>query len=711
MIDFGLIVCTDEYDRKDAYELHMKLESYKTAEYRQHVANCRSNEDFYFGRQWDREEIDKNKSEGNYTITINYIAKAIDFIAGGLTAQRPKVLAIPLAPEYSYQCALANKIYEWHYDKCDGLGQTMDWVHDAINHNISYKFVYANEYGEPETDLLSYEDVIVDPASRKPLFEDARTIFVRKIMSSEEACAKYGIEVGLKASPTKFFSSDYGAENYVRGTLPTDVDRVTSYYSNIEVGRVFSVDSKYVEIYEAYSKIKVKANGNVFNRIMMETLIGYEYIYREILPESITDYPIIPMYVKKGRNPYAIGLTEDLREPQKLANKVHGVMLKNSTTVGFPKTLIPKNLVPNNNFAKFKKDFNKPNAVLEYNPIGTDAAKGIVTIQGQPISDGIIYMYNSALSIMEFQTAPRQAMGFQNSNKDNAGADMQTTRDMSIDSLKKISRNLERATNQHAKMVLQYARGYMTEDKTIEISCGMEAIKRVKLNQRMKLRPSDEASVEQFRQAMLQSGKLPSEVDQMVAKAKDDDEYLDSIADFILNDSRKLNVVLRMVPDSYNSITQDNQYAVMKDLASMGAAIPPEILIDNSSLSNKEEVKIQISTVTKLQSEIKAMMDNQAKMQQALDTKDKELLKAQQDIAQIDHEAKLHKIEIDERAKVKVNVQSHRASLESNKKDFNISADKILFALEQLFKQAKEGNMESGPEVTTNLLDIINGGE
>lgn len=720
-IETGLIVCTNEYDRKDAYDLHMILESYKTPEYLNHQISCRQNENFSFGKQWDADEITENKAQGNYTIVINMVTKSLDFLAGTLTAQRPKMLAVPVSPECSYQSNLALKIYDWHYEKNHELRQTSQWVHDALNHNISYKHVYADESGEPCTEILSYEDVIIDPASRDYLFKDARRIFIRKVMSAEEACAKYGIQVQLSASPTKFFNNDYGSENYVKGSVAvaaTDtaaaIERKTNYYSTVEVGQVFSSNGYFVEIYESLAKYKVKVNGKIKDRIVMESLIGYEYVYREVLPESITDYGLIPLTVRKGRNPYGIGITEMIKEPQKFLNKINGVMLKNATTVGFPKTLIPRNMIPNNNFKKFKEDFNRPNAVLEYNPIGNDAASQIKTIQGQPVSDAIIQMYNSALTLMEFNTAPKESMGFQNSTK-NAVGDPALQKDMAIDSMKMISRNLEDSTNQHARVVLQYAKAYTPKDKIVEISCGMNALERVQLNRKMKLDPKNEESVKAFIDAGKQAGKHITEIEDMIAKAKDDDGYLDSIANFIVNDSSELNVVLKMVSDSFNSSQQNSEYGVLRDLVSLGATIPPEMLLENSSVSNKEEIKSKISAVTKLQSEFVQMNEQLAQFQAEIKKKDDEILQLKQNVILTEHEAKMQKIETDERAKVKNNVTSHRAALGAEKMHFNTQAEKILFTLEKLLEDVEDdvkdenASPDKKANIKNNIMKLISG--
>ena len=120
MMETGLIICNRETNRRDAYDLHSILNEYKCPEWMEHQKSCKLNEDFYNGKQWDDEEIKENRARGNYVVTINMIQRQLDFLAGQLTARKPVMIAKPVSKEYTYQCNLAQKIYDWHYssNKC-----------------------------------------------------------------------------------------------------------------------------------------------------------------------------------------------------------------------------------------------------------------------------------------------------------------------------------------------------------------------------------------------------------------------------------------------------------------------------------------------------------------------------------------------------------------------------------------------------------------
>lgn len=708
-----LVICNMETQKLDARYLHEKLMSYQPTEYKTMLTNSALNQDFYYGRQWDKAELDENKARGNYTVTINMIQRAIDFVVGSLSSQKPKIKAIPVSPEYTYQCNLAMKIYDWHFEKMRGMRTVRDYIKDAVTDNIAFLFVSVDENGYPVTDLYNFEDVIVDPSSRKPMFEDARGFFIRKTVPTQEAMAKFGITELISAQPSKLYSAGFGAENQIKGTDLVD-DKVNQ-YGNIPVQRVFSSDGKFIELYEYYSKRKVPVviDGKEImqTRIVKETLIGYEYIYREVLPASITEYPLVPLYVRKGRNPYGVGIVETLREPQKFANKIHGVMLKNATTIGFPKTLIPKNLVPGNNFEKFKKSFNG-NTVMEYNPVGgADAAKSIVTIQGQPISDSIIQMYNSAIGLMEYNTAPKESMGYQSSTRDGstAGA-MSQSKDMILDSMRLLAGNIEDALNQHAKVVLQFTRAFMPEDAIIEITAGMEAIERVALNRKQKLDPSNEESVAQFIEAKKQSGLHPTAIDQIIQKAKDDDSYLDSIADFVVNDSSELKVILVVEPESLNSGKADSEFKTLTGLMQLGVQIPPDVLLKYAPIANKEEIAGSINIVKQLQSEVMSSQEQMKQMQTELQKKDQQLMEMQKQMQLNEHQVALDKIENDTRIKDREVIKDHRRDIKEITRGLSTKADKFVYAIDALIKEFKtNGADENEVETVRNtLLQIAN---
>jgi hypothetical protein len=179
MIDIhtnGVIKCDN---REDTFRMYQTIMGFQTTRYTEWIKECRTNEDFEFGKQWSDEERDRNAENGNFTITINLIEKAIDFMSGMLTARMPKMSATPIGTSNSYYANVAIKILDWIGEKSGGIDTIRQWVHDGLSHNISYQYVEALEDDTVRYTTYCYEDIIVDPASRDSLFKDAKEIFIK----------------------------------------------------------------------------------------------------------------------------------------------------------------------------------------------------------------------------------------------------------------------------------------------------------------------------------------------------------------------------------------------------------------------------------------------------------------------------------------------------------------------------------------------------
>ena len=67
------------------------------------------------------------------------------------------------------------------------------------------------------------------------------------------------------------------------------------------------------------------------DRIRITCIIGDQFIYEEIMPENVKDYPIIPLHYKWIGTPYPISAVSPLVGKQRELNKAHQLMIHNAS--------------------------------------------------------------------------------------------------------------------------------------------------------------------------------------------------------------------------------------------------------------------------------------------------------------------------------------------------------------------------------------------
>jgi len=595
-------------DNKTAVKRWQLLFGYRTREYVQWLNQCKINERFYFGEQYTDEEIKKLKERGQYVIVMNRLRKAIRGIVGMMAANTPKYKVYPRNKD-DYEIAnLTNKLLEWAWDKSGGIHTFRKIIKYSVIDNMAYFYIFKDHDGI-KFKFLPYNEVVIDPKSTDPLFRDADMIYVTKYIPLDMAKMIYGVDDISTEVPQAFYTD-------------RDIVPVISDNFKIFLDRVFDKQKKYVKLFEIYRKVPIpKEDGSFDVKIKVETMIGYRHLFEQEFPDTITEYPIIPIYVEDTPNPYKYGEVQFLKELQKFVNKAYGITLLNAQLMSNPKVYLHENDIPNVDIEEWERKHAQPGSVNILNP----GAEPPIIIQGQPINNAFFTLYQDAKIELEYNTLPSILLGQLNSENTKINPSiMLDLKDSVLDTYKDLNDNIQLACNQLGKVILQYCASYLTKEQILHITTSNKQRESITINQRINININDPRQIEQYKQYWLQKGKSETEIDREIEEARHNENLAKALY-IIKNDVSLITDDVQIIPGSYNANYEIAQLRLMIELAQIGAVSPDEIL-HYLPIENKDELVNKYELIKQLQGQLEQYEQLIQQLQQETNKNQQEII-------------------------------------------------------------------------------------
>lgn len=665
---------------QEAFDIHRRILAYESTEYLKYLTDCAENRNFNYGEQFTKDEIEDQEDRGQYTLVVNKCRKFINGLVGLVSAQQPKFNVVPRGANDTEISMLGVQLLDWVWSNSGGLQAFRRAVKMAARDNIAYLNVIYDSEGNVRFVPLGYDDVVVDPKARHPLFRDAEAIYIKRWLPTEKVKVLYGIEDVTYDTPVDLLTL-YSAQN------------VTPLNPN----KLFSDDKQYMCVYEGYRRILVKDEQTGLSRpvIEKEVLLGWFHAYREYYPAQITEYPIIPLYVEDTDNPYKRGEIHFVKGLQKFINKAYGVTILNAQLMSNPKLVVRETDIPEMDKDSFEDNYAKPGSVT----VLTGNAQVPLVIQGQPLNTAFFTLYSDAKQELESMTLPQEILGYSDSQQkyqQRGGPTMLEIKEAVLDSIRTFTGNIDAALSQTGLLALQFCRAYLTTPKTIRI---VDAERRytnlLTLNQVEQLQLDSEQSVEAFVRNKKRQGLTDQEIKDMLDTAHKDQKTLGALT-YLMNDVSTLDTDVLVVPGSYSPSYQMANLKLAMDLQDRGV-VDGEAVLEHAPIEDKDAIKERVSLTKRQQAYIEDLEGRLEEAEATAKALRRQLAGAEIQSVRETEKVRFDKLYADERANSRVEKMRRKMETREILRDIEHEAERIRDGLKP----------DEGQSATASILDLI----
>jgi len=583
-------------DPKLSYHVFKMISNATGNEYKKHQQDSKDNKDFYFGAQLTKEQKAVYDDNNQYYLVVNKVRKAIRSITGILTANKPKFTAIPTNDKALLSSKLFNKIFDWIWYNSKGNHVYRKASLRAIRDNIAALHLRHTHDNKIMFSPLSYNEFFADPTSKDYLFGDANYVGLLKKVDSEILKTTFGINNITTVHPetwSQFMKDD--------GTAPL-------------IGQIYPTTTNWVTVYELYRKIPYIKDGFTFYRIVRETILGYDHMYRELLPADIKDYGIIPLASEDTENPYKYGEVHFLRKYNDFYNRAFSTLIYNAQILSNPKIIMKNNAFLSGDKSDFEKNFAKPGSVNVIDDDGNPIKDSLMIIGGQPLNQSFYTLKQDIDMEFEGATVPQQMTFFSSNNTQQiiSRIDMM---DQIMDRYKLTCSNFETSLTQLGIVSLQYFKGYMKDQKQLLlITDTKDSFERLSFNIEKGLDINDDQSVQNFIQQSINSGVPEAKVNQYINKLRDDKDVTKALTTYI-NNVDDLSYLIEVIPMSYSPTYEMRQLVLMRELQREGVVDAQAVLEKIPDADRNKIIKriSQINILTQQNQQLLAQLEEALK--------------------------------------------------------------------------------------------------
>ncbi len=532
--------------------------------------------DYYDGYQWTPAEQAVLRKRKQPVITINRIKRKIDAMVGIEQRGRVDPRAYPRNPQDEAAADAATKALVFVDDNT-----RFDSKRSAAFENVlvegygGCEVIVEMKRGRPEVVInrLRWEEIFFDPYSREKDFSDAAYTGCMKWMTIDAALELYGAvyqgegDLGELLEKTMKFAQDTTFE-----------DRPAT-----QVSRWADQRQKRVRIAQMYYR-----KGGIW---CLAIFCGGGIIYQgesDYLDEDgKPDNPIILFSGYVDRENQRYGVVRDMISAQDEINKRRSKLLHQLNS---RQTIAVKGAV--DSVADMKRQLAMPDGHVEINIEAFEDAiragvKPFEVVQNADQTAGQFSLLQESKSEIDMLGPNASLLGQLEGNQ--SGRAIQAQQNAGFAELAPIYDSLRDWTLRVYRAIWNRIRQYWTEERWIRITDDMGSVEFVGLN------------VQQGMQvAMGPSGPVMQPVMQNAVAEMD------------------LDIIIEDMPD-VASLKQE-EFAQMADMAGKGVPIPPEALIEASSLRNKKEILDRME-----EAKAQAMQAQMAQMQGEQQIKAQEL--------------------------------------------------------------------------------------
>ena len=199
------------------------------------------------------------------------------------------------------------------------------------------------------------------------------------------------------------------------------------------------------------------------NRVKQTCVVGDKKLYDKVLPQSITEYPIVPFHFKWTGTPYPISAVSPLIGKQKEINKAHQIMVHNASLGSSLRWMYEEGSVDTEIWEKYASS---PGALLPIRP----GVERPTPVMPAPLSSAFFQIIQMGKSDMEYLAGIYSSMMGDSQGASETYRGMLALDEYGTRRIKQwMSTSVEPALKQLGKMILQFAQSTYTANKRFRI--------------------------------------------------------------------------------------------------------------------------------------------------------------------------------------------------------------------------------------------------
>ena len=199
------------------------------------------------------------------------------------------------------------------------------------------------------------------------------------------------------------------------------------------------------------------------NRIKQTVVVGDKTLYEQVMPDGITDYPLVPFHFKWTGTPYPISAVSPLIGKQRELNKAHQLMVHNASLGSSLRWMHEEGSIDTDYWEQYSSS---PGALLPIRPGATPPTP----VQPAPLSNAFFSIVQQGKGDMEYLAGIYGAMQGDTSSQHDTYRGMLAMDEYGTRRVKQWMKSfIEPGLKQLGKMVMEFSQTLYTAHKVFRI--------------------------------------------------------------------------------------------------------------------------------------------------------------------------------------------------------------------------------------------------
>jgi hypothetical protein len=189
--------------------------------------------------------------------------------------------------------------------------------------------------------------------------------------------------------------------------------------------------------------------------------------------------------------------------------------------------------------------------------------------------------------------------------------------------------------------------------------------------------------------------------------AKDNEDYANSISEYIENDTSLIDCYIKVVPGSYASMFDSIKFQIVTMLVNMGA-LHPSVLIDYAPLEDKEKIKQKSNTAERAFAEMQDMSAQMEEMAKEADKIKQDNAKLKEQMVEVENNVRMDYLYKDARVKESKAKSDLNLHIKNLKNSTALKSKELLASLKETIAEMEKEREEFTEEEYQVMVNSMN---